>query len=136
MSPADRKMKRQYGKTRYQVMSFFQELIFFFINSFLSFPLHVKIIILCFVYSDDYKPTTVYPSLRKEDFPSCIIDLDLIPSSEPTEKNDVHIPIPLEHDQSCKLVDIKLIYHLLKSLFHPVINSLKFSPRLGKVINL
>jgi hypothetical protein len=55
-----------------QAIYFFKELIFFFISSFLSFPLNVKIIILCFVYSDDYKPTMVNSSLRREYLPSCI----------------------------------------------------------------
>ena len=92
-------------KDKYQVMSFFKELIFFFISSFMSFYLHVKIIIPFFVYSDDYNPAALYPSLRKEDFPSCIFYPNLIPSAKHIEKYDVHILIPPKNDPSCKYVD-------------------------------
>jgi hypothetical protein len=110
-NPTDRKMKELKGKTRYQVISFLQELILFFISSFMSFPLHVKRIILCFVYSDDHKPVVVYPSLKEEDLPSSyIVDFDLIPSPQPIENNVVHIQISPDHDQSCELVNNK--FHL------------------------
>lgn len=73
----------------------------------MSFPLRVKRIILCFVYSDDYNPTVVNPSLRREDLPSCIIDLNPIPSFEPNSNNVGHIQTSPDHDQSCKPVNNK-----------------------------
>jgi hypothetical protein len=102
-------MKRWKEKTRYQTINFFKELIFFFISSFMSFPLHVKRIILCFVYSYDYKPTNAYSSLSKEYVSSsCTIDLDLISSYDFIGKNEVHILIPPEVDPSCKPVNNKV----------------------------
>jgi hypothetical protein len=74
-------------------------------SSFLPFRLHVKKLILFFVYLDDYNPTVVNPSLRREDIPSFIIDLNLIPSFEPT--SHVHISIPPKVDPSCKSVNNK-----------------------------
>ena len=99
---------RRYKKTRYRVISFFEELIIFFISYFLNFPSHVKRIILCFVYSDDHKHSFVYPSLEEDPSSSSIVDLDPIFLVEPYEKNDVHIPIFPEHDQPSQLVDSKL----------------------------
>ena len=75
------KMKKPNGKTRYQLVTFLHELLFLFIIYFLSFPLHVKRIIFCFVYSDDHKPSITYPSLEEESpHSSCFIDVDPIPS--------------------------------------------------------
>jgi hypothetical protein len=101
-------MKRWKEKTRYQAISFFKEIIFFFISSFLSFPLHVKIIISCFFYLDDYKLTNAYSSLSKEYASYCIIDLDLISSSDFVGKNEVHISIPPAVEPYCKPVNIKV----------------------------
>jgi hypothetical protein len=65
-------------------MIFLHELLFFFIISFLSFPLHIKRIILCFVYSDDHQPSFIYPSLEEEDMPYvCVVDVDLASSPHP-----------------------------------------------------
>jgi len=56
-------------------------------------------IIFCFVYSNDYKPTNAYPSLSNEDLSSsCTIDLDLIPSCEHIDKVEVYLSISLEVD--------------------------------------
>ena len=74
-------------------------------SSFLPFRLHVKNFILFFVYLDDYNPTVVNPYLRREDIPSSIIDLNLVPSFEPT--SHVHISIPPKADPSCKSVNNK-----------------------------
>jgi hypothetical protein len=102
-------MKARKGKTRYQLISFLHELLFFFISSFLSFPLHVKRIILCFVYSDDCKPTNAYSPLSNEDLSSsCTIDLDLIPSCEPIDKVEVYVSISPEIDSYCKPVDYEV----------------------------
>jgi hypothetical protein len=73
------------------------------------FPLHVKRIILCFVYSDDCKPTNAYSPLGNEDLSSsCTIDLDFIPSCEPIEKVEVYVSISPEIDSYCKPVDYKV----------------------------
>ena len=37
------------------LVTFLHEVLFLLISTFFSFPLHVKIIIVCFVYSDDHK---------------------------------------------------------------------------------
>jgi hypothetical protein len=107
----------------------------FFVSSFLYFPSHIRRIILCFVYSDDHKPSFIYPSLEEEGMhSSCIIDVDPIPSSETHEKDDVHILIYPEPDHSCHSVDSKVdplpstisaetCNHLLNLTFSP----LKFS---------
>jgi hypothetical protein len=88
-------MKIWKGKTRYQLISIFYELLFFFISSFLYFPLHIKTIILCFVYSDDHQPSFIYPSLEEEGLhSSCVVDVDHVSSSYPIEK--VHISVPSE----------------------------------------
>jgi hypothetical protein len=99
------KMGGRHRKSRYQDVSFLQELIFFFISSFLSFPSYVRRIILCFIYSDDHKPTTVYPSLKEEDMHSSyIVDVNPSPSSE-TYENNFYIQILPEHDQPCNHVN-------------------------------
>jgi hypothetical protein len=89
-------------------MSFLHELLFFFINSFLSFPLRIKRVILCFVYSDDHKPSFIYPSLEEENMhTACVVDVDHVSSLQPIEKNEVYISILPEHAQPCNLEDDK-----------------------------
>ena len=76
--------------------------MFFFISSFLSFPLRIKRVILCFVYSDDHKPSFIYPSLEEENLhTACVVDVGLVSSLQPIEKNEVYISIPPEHAQPC-----------------------------------
>jgi len=102
-------MKARKGKTRYQLISFFHEILFFFISLFQSFPLHVKRIILCFVYSYDCKPTNAYSSLSNEYlFSSCTIDLNIILSCEPIDKVEVYVSISHEVDSYCKPVDYEV----------------------------
>jgi hypothetical protein len=85
------------------LISLLHEILFLFVSLFLSFPLRVKMIILCFVYSNNYKLTKACSSLSYEVLPSsCTIDLDPISSCETIEKNEVHISIPPEVDSSCK----------------------------------
>jgi hypothetical protein len=85
-------------------MSFLHEILFFFIISFLSFPLHIKWIILFFVYSDDNKPSFIFPSLEEEDMPSsCVVDVDLLSSPQPMDKSEICIGFPHEIDHSCTL---------------------------------
>ena len=101
-------MKNTNGNTGYQLVTFLHEVLFLFISSFLSFPLHVKRINLCFVYSDDHKPSGTYPSLEEESHHySCFIDVDPIPSFEIHVQNYIHIPISLEPDYSGHLVENK-----------------------------
>jgi hypothetical protein len=89
-------------------MSFLHELLFFFISSFLSFPLHIKRIILCFVYLDDHQPSFIYPSLEEEDLPSaCVVDVDLVSSPQPIHKDELCIEIPLEFDHPCNLEEVE-----------------------------
>src|SRR5713226_9794364 len=102
-------MKKPNGKTGYQLVTFLHEVLFLFISSFLSFPLHVKRIIFCFVYSDDHKPSSTYPSLEEENMhSSCFIDVDPIPSFEINVQHDIHIPISLEADYFGHLVENKV----------------------------
>ena len=101
-------MKIPNGKTRYQLVSFLHEVLFLFINSFLSFTLHVKRIIFCFVYSNDQKPLVTYPSLEEESLhSSCFVDFDPIPSFEIHVQHDVHTPISLEPDYFGHLIENK-----------------------------
>ena len=101
-------MKNPNGKTGYQLVTFLHEVLFLFISSLLSFSLHVKRIIFCFVYSDDHKPSSTYPSLEEEKLhSSCFIDVDPIPSFEIHVQHDIHIPISFEPDYSSHLVEKK-----------------------------
>jgi hypothetical protein len=105
-NPSNKKMKARKRKTRYHLISFLREIMLFFMSSFLSFPLHVNRIILCFFYSGDFNPTNSYSSLSNEYLSSsCTIDLDLIPSCEPIDKAKVFVSISPEVDSYCKHVD-------------------------------
>jgi hypothetical protein len=96
------------GKTRYQFMSFIHEIMFLFINSFLSFPSHVKRIILCFVYSVDNRSSFIYPSLEEENMPSsCVEDPDLMYSRLPIHKHEICIASPLEIYHPCSLEEVE-----------------------------
>jgi hypothetical protein len=130
--PVDRKMIIPKGKTRYQSMSFFHEVVFFIITSFLYFPSHIKRIILCFLYSDDNKPFFIHPSLEEEDMPSsCVVDVDHVPSPHPIHKSEICIASPLEIDHPCSLKEVEnnsqsyqisLPYVILAEPFHQLIN--------------
>jgi hypothetical protein len=102
--------------SRYQFMSLLHEILFFLINSFMSFPLHIKRIILCFVYSEDYKPSFIHPSLEEEGIPSsCVVYVDLVSSPQPIHKDELHIETPLNLITLVALRRSKLIQNLLKS---------------------
>jgi hypothetical protein len=79
----------------------------------------VKIIILCFVYSYYYNPIVVNPSLRREDLPSCIIDLNIIHSFVPTSHNVGHIQTSLDHDHSCSPMNNKSDSPLIEIIVPP-----------------
>jgi hypothetical protein len=90
------------GMTRYHLMSFLHELMLFFINSFLFFPSHIKMIIFCFAYSVDHQPSFIYPSLEELDLLSaCVVDADIISSAQPTHKDELHIETPPELNHPC-----------------------------------
>ena len=102
-------MKNPNGNTQYQLVTFLHEVLLLLIRYFLSFPLHVKRIIFCFVYSNDHKPSDTYPSLEEESMHSSyFIDVDPIPSFEIHVKHDIHIPISLEVDYSGHRVEKKV----------------------------
>ena len=102
-------MKERKGKNRYHLISFLHEILFFFVHSFLSFHLHVKRFILCFVYSDDCEPKNAYSSLSNEVFSSsCTIDLDLIPSYEPNDKTEAYVSIYPKVESYFKPVDYEV----------------------------
>ena len=102
-------MKNPNGKTGYHFVTFLHEVLCLFISSFMSFSLHVKIIIFCFVYSDDHKPSSTYPSLKEESIhSSCFIVVNPIPSFEIHVQHDIHIPISLEIYYSGHLIENKV----------------------------
>jgi len=75
-------------KTRYQIISFLHELLSFFISSFLLFPLHVRRIILCFIYSGEHI------SLQEDSLHSAyVVDVDPVSSFQHIEKNEICIQI-------------------------------------------
>jgi len=89
-------------------MRFLHEILLFFIISFVLFPSHIKRIILCFVYSDDHKPTFVYPSLQEENLqPPYVVDVDPISLPQPIHKYELYFQIPLESNHSCNLEEIE-----------------------------
>jgi hypothetical protein len=106
--PVDKNMTIPKGKTRYHFMRFIHEIMFLFISSFLSFPSHIKRIILCFVYSNDNRPSFIYPSLEEGNMPSsCVVDIDLVSSPLPIHKSEICIASPLEIDRPCSLEEVE-----------------------------
>jgi hypothetical protein len=98
-------MEGRHKKSKFQDISFLQEIIYFFISSFLSFPSYIRRVILFFVYSDDHIPTTVYPYVEEEGIHSSyIVDVDPSPSYE-TYENNFFIQILPKHDQPCNHVN-------------------------------
>jgi hypothetical protein len=98
-------MEGRHMKSKYKDISFLQDIVFFFISSFLTFPSYIRRIIICFVYFDDHNPTTIYPSLKEEGLHSSyIVDVDPSPSSE-TYENNFFIQILPKHDQPCNHVN-------------------------------
>jgi hypothetical protein len=83
-------------------MRFIHEILFLFIISFLSFPSHIKRIILFFLYLYDNRPSFIYSSLEEENMPSsCVVDTDLMSSPMPIHKSEICIAYPLEIDHPC-----------------------------------
>jgi hypothetical protein len=109
MRPVDRDMEEKYGKIRYSSLSLVQEVLFCFINIFLSFPEFFKRIFLHLLHSNEsQRSTLVYPSLQTVGIPpSCITDIHQAPSSEPYDV----------HDHSCELNETKV--ELVPSVLNP-----------------
>jgi hypothetical protein len=106
--PVERKMTISKGKTSYWFMSFIHEIMFLFINSFLSFPSHTKRIIIFFIYSNDNRPSFIYPSLEEENIPcSFVVDTDLMFSPLPIHKIEICIASPLEIDHPCSPEEVE-----------------------------
>jgi hypothetical protein len=81
---------------------------FFVISSFLSFPLHIKRITLCFVSSYDNNPSFIYPSLEEKDMTSSyVVDVDLVSSPQPIHKSNICIGFPLKVDHLCSLEGVE-----------------------------
>ena len=99
MRLVDRDMEEKYGKIRYSSLILVQEVLFCFINIFLSFPNFSKILFLHLLHSnEDHEPTLVYPSLQNVNIPSPHIDdYDQDPLSESYDNLE----------QPCKFYEIK-----------------------------
>ena len=63
-----KKMRKYFGKYRYQSLNLLKEVLFFIISLVVYFPLHIKKIISCFIFSEDYKAKNVHSLLEKEVF--------------------------------------------------------------------
>jgi hypothetical protein len=73
------------------------------------FPVRVKRIIFCFVYSENHHPSCIYPSLEEEILQPCIIDVDSVVLPQPIRKDDHRISFPLESDQPCDHEKIEIV---------------------------
>jgi len=104
-------MEGHYGKTRYQRLSFLDDILFFSINCLLYFPEHIKILFHYFLHvNDDHISSLVDSSLKIVDIPSsCIANCDLNSSEpydvqgqscEPNETKNILIPFMLNHVHS------------------------------------
>jgi hypothetical protein len=109
MRPVDRDMERQYGKIRYSSLSLVQEVLFCFINIFLSFLEFFKRIFLHLLHSNKaHRSTLVYTPWKIVGIPpSCITDIHQAPSSEPYDV----------HDHSCEINETKS--ELVPSVLNP-----------------
>jgi hypothetical protein len=113
-------------------MSFILEIMFLFIISFLSLPSHIKRIILCFVYSNDNRPSFIYPSLEEENMPSsCVVDTDFVSSPLPIHKSEIciahtleidHPYIPKEVENNSQSSQISLPFVIPTEPFHKLVN--------------
>ena len=85
------------------------------------FPSHVKIIILCFIYSEDYQPSFINPSVEEYLQPACIVEGESVFVPQLIYKNDLCIQIPSKSDQPCNLEETKTdskTYAELNTRFH------------------
>jgi hypothetical protein len=110
MRPVDRDMEEKYGKIRYSSLSLVQEVLFCFINIFLSFPEFFKRIFLHLPHSNEaHRSTLVYPPWKTIGIPhsSCITNFHQAPSYEPYDV----------YDHSCELNETK--FELVPSVLNP-----------------
>jgi hypothetical protein len=111
------------GMTRYHLMIFLHELLLFFMRSCLFFPSHIKRIIFFFVYLVDHQPSFIYPSLEKVDLIStCVVDVDIISSTQPTHKDELHIETPPEINHPCNPGEVEADPHPPQISSHPVVS--------------
>jgi hypothetical protein len=79
-----------------------------FINTFISFPLHIKRILIYFVYLYVSKPYFIFPSLEEDDMTSsCIVNVDLVSSPQPIHTSEICIGFPLEFDHPSNLEGVE-----------------------------
>ena len=97
------------SKSRYQFISLLYELLLFFISSFILFPSHIKRIILCFVYFEDYQPSFINPSLEEGLQPPCVVDVNSISLPQPIPKEEFCIQIPSKFEHPCNLEEVELV---------------------------
>jgi hypothetical protein len=110
------------GKTRYQFMSLLHEVLYFFISSFLSFPLLIEKFFLCFVHSDVLEPPLIHSALEEESIPSsCVVDTDLVPSPLPIHEDEICITPPPEVERLCSLEEVENNSQSSQTLLPPVI---------------
>jgi hypothetical protein len=89
-------------------MNFLHEVLFFFINSFLSFPSHIKRFIFYFVYSYENNPSFIHPSLEEKDMPSSyVVDVDPMSSPQLIHKSEICIVSPIKIDHPCSLKEVE-----------------------------
>jgi hypothetical protein len=120
----------------------------------MSFPLHIRRIILFFVYSDDHQHSFIYPSLEEEGLHSaCVVDVDHVSSPQPIEKNEVYISILPEHAQPCNHEDdeidslssqilspttiiVEPCNQLVKPHFHPTVVQTRIREKMFRPLRL
>lgn len=88
-------MRKHCGKNGYQSLNLLKEVLFFTISLVVYFPLHIKKIVSCFIFLENYKVQKVHSLLENEYFSSaCIIDLDTTSSPKYERRDDCCITIP------------------------------------------
>jgi hypothetical protein len=101
-------------------MRFLHELLLLFISSFLFFPSHIKRNIFFFVYSIDYQPSFIYPSLEEVDLLSAyVVDAYIISLAQPTHKDELHIETPPELNPPFILGEVEIDPHPPQISSHP-----------------
>jgi hypothetical protein len=110
------------GKTRYQFMSLLHEVLYFFINSFFSFPSFIEKFFLFFVHSNVLEPPLIHSSLEKVRISSsCVDDTDLAPSPLPIHEDEICITPPPEVEHPCSPEEVENNSQSSQTLLPPVI---------------
>ena len=71
------------------------------------FPSHVKRIILCFIYSEDYQPSFINPSVEEYLQPACIVEGESVYVPQIIYKNGQCTQIPPKSNQTCNFEETK-----------------------------